>query len=148
MKVGINQNRTFYNLSRMNTSIHRHFRHIRLSRSVNHYWLLKSSSINVSNCITIYVNCSALTGAYDWQWNICLSVCLFCGVSLFQWHVSRDTMLCVLFLNDIIIMCWLTHSSLLRIIFIALLTTLKKKHGVVSGGIKIIRNKPLLLTQA
>jgi hypothetical protein len=42
-------------------------------------------------------------------------------------------------------MCWLTHSSLLRIIFIALLTTLKKKHGVVSGGIKIIRNKPLLL---
>ena len=27
MKVGINQNRTFYNLSRTNTSIHRHFRH-------------------------------------------------------------------------------------------------------------------------
>jgi len=28
MKVGINQNRTFYNLSRTNTSIHMHFRHI------------------------------------------------------------------------------------------------------------------------
>ena len=27
MKVGINQNRTFYNLSRTNTSIHMHFRH-------------------------------------------------------------------------------------------------------------------------
>jgi hypothetical protein len=27
MKVGINQNRTFHNLSRTNTSIHMHFRH-------------------------------------------------------------------------------------------------------------------------
>jgi hypothetical protein len=32
MKVGINQNRTFYNLSRTNTSIHRHFRHTKIYR--------------------------------------------------------------------------------------------------------------------
>jgi hypothetical protein len=29
--------------------------------------LLKSLPINVINCIKFYVNCSALTGAYDWQ---------------------------------------------------------------------------------
>jgi hypothetical protein len=40
--------------------------------------LLKSLPINVINCIKLYVNCSALTGAYDWQykylfvWFVCL----------------------------------------------------------------------------
>jgi hypothetical protein len=29
--------------------------------------LLKSLPINIINCITCCVNCSALTGAYDWQ---------------------------------------------------------------------------------
>ena len=29
--------------------------------------LLKSLTINIVNCIKFYVNCSALTGAYDWQ---------------------------------------------------------------------------------
>jgi hypothetical protein len=29
--------------------------------------LLKSLPINIINCIKIYVNCSALTGTYDWQ---------------------------------------------------------------------------------
>ena len=29
--------------------------------------LLKSLPINIMNCIKSYVNCSALTGAYDWQ---------------------------------------------------------------------------------
>jgi hypothetical protein len=29
--------------------------------------LLKSLPINVINCIKFYVNCSALTGTYDWQ---------------------------------------------------------------------------------
>ena len=29
--------------------------------------LLKSLPINIINCIKSYVNCSALTGAYDWQ---------------------------------------------------------------------------------
>ena len=29
--------------------------------------LLKSLPINIINCIKFYVNCSALTGAYDWQ---------------------------------------------------------------------------------
>ena len=29
--------------------------------------LLKSLPINIINCIKCYVNCSALTGAYDWQ---------------------------------------------------------------------------------
>ena len=33
----------------------------------NSLLLFKSLSINVINCIKIYVNCSALTGAYDWQ---------------------------------------------------------------------------------
>jgi hypothetical protein len=33
----------------------------------NSLLLLKSLPINISNCIKIYVNCSALTGAYDWQ---------------------------------------------------------------------------------
>jgi hypothetical protein len=29
--------------------------------------LLKSLPINIINCIKFYVNCSALTGTYDWQ---------------------------------------------------------------------------------
>ena len=29
--------------------------------------LLKSLPINIINCLKFYVNCSALTGAYDWQ---------------------------------------------------------------------------------
>jgi ATP-dependent DNA helicase RecQ len=33
----------------------------------NSLLLLKSLPINVINCIKLYVNCSALTGAYDWQ---------------------------------------------------------------------------------
>ena len=36
--------------------------------SVIHYnLLLKSLPINIINCIKFYVNCSALTGTYDWQ---------------------------------------------------------------------------------
>ena len=33
----------------------------------NSLLLLKSLPINVINCIKLYVNCSALTGTYDWQ---------------------------------------------------------------------------------
>ena len=33
----------------------------------NSLLLLKSLPIDVVNCIKFYVNCSALTGAYDWQ---------------------------------------------------------------------------------
>jgi hypothetical protein len=33
----------------------------------NSLLLLKSLPINVINCIKLYANCSALTGAYDWQ---------------------------------------------------------------------------------
>ena len=33
----------------------------------NSLLLLKSSPINIINCIKFYANCSALTGAYDWQ---------------------------------------------------------------------------------
>jgi hypothetical protein len=33
----------------------------------NSLLLLISLPINVINCIKFYVNCSALTGAYDWQ---------------------------------------------------------------------------------
>jgi hypothetical protein len=33
----------------------------------NSLLLLKSLPINVINCIKFYANCSALTGAYDWQ---------------------------------------------------------------------------------
>jgi hypothetical protein len=39
----------------------------------NSLLLLKSLPINVINCIKFYVNCSALTGAYDC---LCLFVCL------------------------------------------------------------------------
>ena len=38
--------------------------------------LLKSLPINIINCIKFYVNCSALTGVYDWQYKY-LFVCLF-----------------------------------------------------------------------
>jgi hypothetical protein len=33
----------------------------------NSLLLLKSLLINIINCIKFYVNCSALTGTYDWQ---------------------------------------------------------------------------------
>ena len=33
----------------------------------NSLLLLKSLPINIINCIKFYVNCSALTGVYDWQ---------------------------------------------------------------------------------
>jgi hypothetical protein len=33
----------------------------------NSLLLLKSLPINVINCIEFHVNCSALTGTYDWQ---------------------------------------------------------------------------------
>ena len=42
----------------------------------NSLLLLKSLPINVINCIKFYVNCSALTGAYDWQYKY-LFVCLY-----------------------------------------------------------------------
>jgi hypothetical protein len=38
--------------------------------------LLKSLPINIINCIKFHVNCSALTGAYDWQYKY-LFVCLY-----------------------------------------------------------------------
>ena len=38
--------------------------------------LLKSLPINMINSIKFYVNCSALTGAYDWQYKY-LFVCLY-----------------------------------------------------------------------
>ena len=37
---------------------------------------LKSLPINIINCIKFYVNCSALTGVYDWQYKY-LFVCLY-----------------------------------------------------------------------
>jgi len=40
----------------------------------NSLLLLKSLPINVINCIKFDVNCSALTGAYDWQYKY-LFVC-------------------------------------------------------------------------
>ena len=42
----------------------------------NSLLLLKLLPINVINCIKSYVNCSALTGAYDWQYKY-LFVCLY-----------------------------------------------------------------------
>jgi hypothetical protein len=38
--------------------------------------LLKSLPINVINCFKFYVNCSALTGTYDWKYKY-LFVCLY-----------------------------------------------------------------------
>ena len=45
MKVGINQNRTFYNLSHMNTSIHRHFRHIIFEDQLIKSWWLPTCHV-------------------------------------------------------------------------------------------------------
>ena len=42
----------------------------------NSLLLLKSLPINIINCIKCYVNCSALTGVYDWQYKY-LFVCLY-----------------------------------------------------------------------
>ncbi|CAB9542889.1 hypothetical protein BROOK1789C_544 [Bathymodiolus brooksi thiotrophic gill symbiont] len=42
----------------------------------NSLLLLKSLPINIINCIKFYVNCSALTGVYDWQYKY-LFVCLY-----------------------------------------------------------------------
>jgi hypothetical protein len=45
--------------------------------------LLKSLPINIINCIKFYVNCSALTGVYDWQYKY-----LFVYMQI----ISRDTL--------------------------------------------------------
>ena len=42
----------------------------------NSLMLLKLLPINIINCIKFYVNCSALTGVYDWQYKY-LFVCLY-----------------------------------------------------------------------
>ena len=42
----------------------------------NSLLLLKSLPINIINCIKFYVNCSALTSVYDWQYKY-LFVCLY-----------------------------------------------------------------------
>ena len=42
----------------------------------NSLLLLKSLPINIINCIKFYVNCSALTGVYEWQYKY-LFVCLY-----------------------------------------------------------------------
>ena len=42
----------------------------------NSLLLLKSLPINVINCIKFCVNCSVLTGAYDWQYKY-LFACLY-----------------------------------------------------------------------
>ena len=46
----------------------------------NSLLLLKSLPINILNCIKFYVNCSALTGVYDWQYKY-LFVCLYANIS-------------------------------------------------------------------
>jgi hypothetical protein len=61
----------------------------------NSLLLFKSLPINIINCIKFYVNCSALTGMYDWQYKyftarFCLrsydsAICL-----PFFKHLSRD----------------------------------------------------------
>ena len=42
----------------------------------NSLLLLKSLPINIINCIKFYVNCSALTGVYGWQYKY-VFVCLY-----------------------------------------------------------------------
>ena len=42
----------------------------------NSLLLLKSLPINIIKCIKFYVNCTALTGVYDWQYKY-LFVCLY-----------------------------------------------------------------------
>ena len=58
MKVGINQNRTFYNLSRTNTSIHRHFRHNNIcQKATKQIFVLRKLKfiLNRNNLNKIYV---------------------------------------------------------------------------------------------
>jgi hypothetical protein len=47
--------------------------------------LLKSLPINIINCIKFYVNCSALTGVYDWQYKY-LFVCLY--ANHLPWYIA------------------------------------------------------------
>ena len=56
----------------------------------NSLLLLKSLLINIINCIKLSVNCSALTGAYDWQYKY-LFVCLFVLFVYLQ-IISHDTL--------------------------------------------------------
>ena len=51
----------------------------------NSLLLLKSLPINIINCIKFYVNCSALTGVYDWQYKY-LFVCLY--ANHFAWYIA------------------------------------------------------------
>jgi hypothetical protein len=53
----------------------------------NSLLLLKSLPINIINCIKFYVNCSALTGVYDWQYKylyVCFSPTLGQHISTFR----------------------------------------------------------------
>jgi hypothetical protein len=51
----------------------------------NSLLLLKSLPINIINCIKFYVNCSALTGMYDWQYKY-LFVCLY--ANHLPWYIA------------------------------------------------------------
>ena len=51
----------------------------------NSLLLLKSLPINIINCIKFYVNCSALTGVYEWQYKY-LFVCLY--ANHLPWYIA------------------------------------------------------------
>jgi hypothetical protein len=51
----------------------------------NSLLLLKLLPINVINCIKFYANCSASTGAYDWQYKYLL-VCLY--ANHLPWYIA------------------------------------------------------------
>jgi hypothetical protein len=51
----------------------------------NSLLLFKSLPINIINCIKFYVNCSALTGMYDWQYKY-LFVCLY--ANHLPWYIA------------------------------------------------------------
>jgi hypothetical protein len=55
----------------------------------NSLLLLKSLPINIINCIKFYVNCSALTGVYDWQYKYLFVILWFRHLSsIFQTFVT------------------------------------------------------------
>jgi hypothetical protein len=56
----------------------------------NSLLLLKSLPINIINCIKFYVNCSALTGVYDWQYKY-LFVCLYTNHPIRNPDINRFT---------------------------------------------------------
>ena len=80
----------------------------------NSLLLLKSLPINIINCIKFYVNCSALTGVYDWQYKY-LFVCLY--ANHLPWYNTKRYIQMVIFSTHYSTMEHLTTDNYLKSIY-------------------------------